>query len=52
MDLWEKHAAASSMTGNPNLRLLAAVLLMLVTIALFIMMAVAGRYARDELDTF
>ena len=48
----KKHAAATSMTVNPNLRLLTAVLLMLVTIALFTMMALARRYLRDELDTF
>ncbi|MGA0228639.1 MAG: EamA family transporter, partial [Paracoccaceae bacterium] len=40
------------MITNPNLRLLAAVLLMFMTIASFTMMAIAGRYVSDELDTF
>lgn len=40
------------MTDNPKTRLLAAILLMFLTIAAFTLMAVAGRYVSNELDTF
>ena len=40
------------MIKRQNLRLLAAVLLMFLTIASFTVMAVAGRYVSDELNTF
>ena len=37
---------------DSNLKLAPAVLLMFITIASFVVMAVAGRYVSDELDTF
>ena len=40
------------MKKNPNVRLIVAVLCMLVTIASFTIMAVAGRYLSAELNTF
>lgn len=52
LDISVAHARTIFMITNPNLRLLAAVLLMFMTIASFTMMAIAGRYVSDELDTF
>ncbi len=40
------------MIGNSKLRLFAAVILMFITIASFTLMAVAGRYVSDDLNTF
>ena len=46
------HAKSLQTMQDTNLKLATAVILMFITIASFVVMAVAGRYVSDELDTF
>ena len=46
------HAKSLQTMQESNLKLATAVILMFITIASFVVMAVAGRYVSDELDTF